>query len=442
MADSDLEQGGLDRFMPKRDTPKMYAASSSKRVALFAFFAIAGVFMLVTFSILGSEQIVRGSRPPQEVMLPSETPSAIIPPMTIQPPEPMQEEEPSPIPQREVPTVTQEPPAPILVPNTPVRRVTATTRRSMPYISEARRAAQNLRMQAATSSTAVGGGSQNGTNPAATGVEAAMDALDRSYAPGGANAPTSSPAMNMDTGMSSSSNLSDPALSAMADPNGWARKDAFSNQPPTSEYSDHTLTIQRSVFEVKAGTVIPCVLISGLNSDLPGNAIAQVSENVWDTATGRYLLIPRGTRLIGTYDNQISYGQNRALVIWSRLIFPDGNSILLDNLRGADQSGYTGFRGSVNKHWGSLITSALLVSLIGAGVELAEPNRNNNNNNNNNNRNVGNILSERVASSIAEALTQIIKQEVQRQPTIKVKPGYRFMIMVQRDIILPKVWKQ
>ena len=165
--------------------------------------------------------------------------------------------------------------------------------------------------------------------------------------------------------------------------------------------------------------------------------IAQVSENVWDSATGRYLLIPRGSRLIGTYDNQISYGQSRVLVLWSRLIFPDGSSLVLDNLKGADQSGYSGFKGSVNRHWGSIISSALLVSLLGAGVEIAAPTNNNNRDNND----PRSILAENAATAVAEAIAMIIQREANRQPTIKIKPGYRFMIFVQHDIIFPRVWR-
>ena len=165
--------------------------------------------------------------------------------------------------------------------------------------------------------------------------------------------------------------------------------------------------------------------------------IAQVSENVWDTATGRYLLIPRGSRLIGTYDNQISYGQSRVLVMWSRLIFPDGSSLVLDNLKGADQSGYSGFKGQVNRHWGSIISSALFVSLLGAGVELAAPTDNGNRDTND----PRSILAENAASAVAEAIAQIIQREANRQPTIKIKPGYRFMIFVQHDIIFPRIWR-
>ena len=219
--------------------------------------------------------------------------------------------------------------------------------------------------------------------------------------------------------------------------NGWDRKDAFTKQNLPEEYSKFSIVSPRSAFELKSGTLLPCVLISGLNSDLPGNMIAQVSENVWDTATGRYLLIPRGSRLIGTYDNQIFYGQSRVLVMWNRLIFPDGTSLVLDNLKGADQSGYSGFKGAVNRHWVSIILSALFVSLLGAGVELAAPTNNSDRDKND----PRSILAENAASAVAEAIAQIIQREANRQPTIKIKPGYRFMIFVQHDIIFPRVWR-
>ncbi len=182
---------------------------------------------------------------------------------------------------------------------------------------------------------------------------------------------------------------------------------------------------------------MPCVLISGLNSDLPGNMVAQISENVWDTVSGRYLLIPRGSKVIGTYDNQVAYGQSRVLVIWSRLVFPDGSTLVLDNLGGADQSGYSGFKGVVNRHWGSIISSALLVSLLGAGVEIAAPTSNGDRDK----EDPRSILAENAASAVAEAMSQIIQREVNRQPTIKIKPGYRFMIFVQRDILFPAAWR-
>ena len=441
----DLEQPGLD-FTPTGDTTAQIGKSSSKRIALFMFMGAGAVFALVTAAIMGSEQIVRGGRPPQEVVRPSSKASQVIPSLEFRQPDPQPEEQEEDLAKsqafeeanRNLPSLPTNPPVQLVLPQQmPVQRavVPAYGRRNQtrPYISQARREAQIQRLQAASSQTSIS--SIGGGTPSTAEPLAGVNALDSSLS-GGTN---SASGMNMD--MSESSSFSD--VTAMSDPNGWSRKEAFANQSTPQEYSRHNVMFQRSTFEIKAGTIIPCVLISGLNSDLPGNAIAQVSENVWDTATGRYLLIPRGSRLVGNYDNQITYGQNRALVIWNRLIFPDGSSLTLDNLKGADQSGYSGFRGQVNQHWGPLITSALLVSLIGAGVELAEPNnRNNNNNNNNNKRNVGDILSERVATSVADALTQIIQRGIQRQPTIKVKPGYRFVMMAQHDIIFPGSWRR
>ncbi len=123
--------------------------------------------------------------------------------------------------------------------------------------------------------------------------------------------------------------------------------------------------------------------------------------------------------------------------MWSRLIFPDGSSLVLDNLKGADQSGYSGFKGSVNRHWGSIISSALFVSLLSAGVEIIAPTDNNNRDTND----PRTILAENAASAVADAIAQIIQREANRQPTIKIKPGYRFMIFVQHDIIFPRVWR-
>ena len=444
--ENDFQQSGLDRFTPKGSGSLKNNQSSSKRIALFMFMGAGALFTLVTAAIMGSQQVIKGGTPPDAIVTPSPGARSIIPSIELRQPDPEPEEQEDLTTSQAFEDANQNLPSlptPVIIPQQvpQVRRnvVRAYGRRSqqqIPFISQARRAAHEQRMAAAISQTSVGSGGGSTPTDSASSNMPGVDAVDMSLS---GSSPGSGMDMNMDMG--SSSNFSD--VTAMSDPNGWSRKDAFLNQPLPEGYSKHAVIEPRSNFEVKAGTIIPCVLISGLNSDLPGNAIAQVSENVWDTATGNYLLIPRGSRLIGNYDNQVTYGQNRALVIWNRLIFPDGSSIMLDNLKGADQSGYAGFKDQVNKHWGSLITSALLISLIGAGVELAEPNDNNNNNNNNNNKkNVGNILSERVATSIADALTQIIQREIQRQPTIKIRPGYRFMVMAQKDIIFPRTWRR
>ena len=442
MEDNDLQ--GLDRFRPSGNTK--IKKSISKRVAAFIFVGAGAALAMIMLAIAGSEQIVNSSAPPKEVIEPSVS-KGIIPPIELRQPEPEKEEEeenyttypaavqpqiqpnmpPVVLPQMQ-PPVIQQPIRTTVIPAYGRRE----TRR--PYVTMNRRTAQETRLQAASAPTAVSnfvGGGQQGANGMA-GVEALDAALDTS--------PNSSSNSNMmDMGTSGTSNVT-----AISDPNGWSRKEAFLNQASPNEYSRNNVMFPRSNFEVKAGTIIPCVLISGLNSDLPGNATAQVSENVWDTATGKYLLIPRGSRLVGTYDNQITYGQNRALVIWSRVIFPDGSSLTLDNLKGSDQSGYAGFKGEVNHHWNSIISSALLVSLVGAGAQVVQDDSNNNNNNNNNSnrRSFGDVLSERVATSIADAMTQIIQRNVQRQPTIKIKPGYRFTIFVQHDIVFPGSWRR
>ena len=400
-----------DRFEPSAQQKAKHGKSASKRIAIFVFIGAGIIFTLVAMSILNSGGGVNGSNAPVNLFEASRGAQSISIPRP-KPPEP----EPAPTP----------PPAPAPQPQR-VRPAYI----PVPKISDIRKKNQEQRLLAATAPTNIqafrdqthnGGNPQNGNNNSDTLAEVSR-LLSNAPANAASATDMSMPFM--------------PQQNNRPDPNGWERKDAFTKQNLPEEYSKHTVNSPRSVFELKSGTLLPCVLISGLNSDLPGNMIAQVSENVWDTATGRYLLIPRGSRLIGTYDNQISYGQSRVLVMWSRLIFPDGSSLVLDNLKGADQSGYSGFKGQFNRHWGPIISSALLVSLLGAGVELAAPTDNGNRDTND----PRSILAENAASAVAEAIAQIIQREANRQPTIKIKPGYRFMIFVQHDIIFPRVWR-
>ncbi|MBR0185185.1 MAG: TrbI/VirB10 family protein [Synergistaceae bacterium] len=401
-----------DRFEPSAQQKAKQGKSASKRIALFVFIGAGIIFTLVAMSILNSGGGLNGSNAPVNLFEASQGAQSIAPPRP-KPPEPEPVPAPAPAPAPQPQRVR-----PAYVP--------------IPRVSDMRKQNQTQRLMAANAPTSIqafreqthnnGGNPQNGTNNSDTLAE-----VSRLLS----NAPiNTTPASDMSMPFM-------PQQNNRPDPNGWDRKDAFTKQNLPEEYSKYTVNSPRSVFELKSGTLLPCVLISGLNSDLPGNMIAQVSENVWDTATGRFLLIPRGSRLIGTYDNQISYGQSRVLVMWSRLIFPDGSSLVLDNLKGADQSGYSGFKGAVNRHWGSIISSALFVSLLGAGVELAAPT----NNNGRDTDDPRSILAENAASAVAEAIAQIIQREANRQPTIKIKPGYRFMIFVQHDIIFPRVWR-
>ena len=402
-----------DRFEPSAQQKAKQGKSASKRIALFVFIGAGFIFTLVATSILNSGGGVNGSNAPVNLFEASRGAQSIAPPRPKPPePEPVQTPPPPPAPK----------PQPARQAYIPV-----------PKVSDMRKQNQVQRLLAANAPTSIqafreqtnnGGGSGQSGNNSDTLAEVSRLLSN-------APASTANPASELAMPFMPQQQNSQP------DPNGWNRKDAFTKQDLPEEYSQYTVVSPRSTFELKSGTLLPCVLISGLNSDLPGNMTAQVSENVFDTATGRYLLIPRGSKLIGTYDNQISYGQSRVLVMWSRLIFPDGSSLVLDNLKGADQSGYSGFKGAVNRHWGSIISSALFVSLLGAGVEIIAPTDNNNRDTND----PRTILAENAASAVADAIAQIIQREANRQPTIKIKPGYRFMIFVQHDIIFPRVWR-
>lgn len=153
-----------------------------------------------------------------------------------------------------------------------------------------------------------------------------------------------------------------------------ARKRAFLDEAKKSDeavYLEHQIQEPISPYQVMAGTVLPAVLVTGINSDLPGQIIAQIRENIYDTVSGKYLLIPQGTRLIGTYDNQISWGQNRVMQVWTRMIFPNGSSILLGGMQGADLAGYSGARDKVNNHYGRVAGAVLMSTFLSVGSRQA-----------------------------------------------------------------------
>ena len=433
MADNS-EDKSLEKFAPNTDGLKT-TKSATKRVALFIFIASGALFMLVSLAIENFGGNTRSSSAPTDIVSPAAVPSVMLPPPVTRPaaqtPEPQQtqaqlEPEPEPEPEPEQ-TVT---PSPVRV--QPVYVPTPRGRTRARNVTELRKQAHALRLQAASAPSSVSGFPGSGSS-----TQAQPQVTGENTAPTAANPAINTP---VDANADAMANLMQQNA-AENDPNGWARKEAFLKQSLPAEYSQYTRTFPVSALELKAGSLFPCVLISGINSDLPGNIIAQVSENVYDTATGRYLLVPRGSRLIGTYDHQISTGQNRVLVVWSRLIFPDGSSLVLDNLQGADQSGFSGFKGTVNRHWNVMLTSALLVALIGAGVEAASPS-NSGSVFSNSDKSVGAILRERTATAIADVLTQVIRKNINRQPTILIKPGYRFMIFAQHDIVFPRIWNE
>ena len=155
-------------------------------------------------------------------------------------------------------------------------------------------------------------------------------------------------------------------------PDVLEREQTSHRQRPDSDiYNSSQLQVPTSPYQVMAGTVIAASLVTGLNSDLPGRVIAQVSEPVYDTVTGQYLLIPQGSRLLGKYESKVAYGQSRALVVWQRLILPDGSSLVLDNLPATNMSGYSGLEHQVDYHTWGLIKGIALSTLFSVGSELA-----------------------------------------------------------------------
>lgn len=221
---------------------------------------------------------------------------------------------------------------------------------------------------------------------------------------------------------------------SMAAENQQDRKQAFLANTPEAEVY---LARQRKAAvapsqEVKAGWVIPGVMISGINSDLPGQIIGQVREAVYDSATGTQCLIPPGSRVVGTYDSGVTLGQTRALAVWRRIIYPDGSSISIDNMPGTDMGGYAGFNDKVNNHYARIFGSGLLLSVFSAGIQLSQPQASNGENYSS---------SQIIAGSLGQQLGQIGMQMAQRnmniQPTLEIRPGYEFNIMVTKDIILP-----
>ena len=196
-------------------------------------------------------------------------------------------------------------------------------------------------------------------------------------------------------------------------------------------------------FEVKAGSVIAATMIGGINSDLPGQIIAQVSRNVYDTADGRYLLIPQGAKLFGIYDSRIVYGQSRVLVAWNRIIFPDGSAITLDAMPGTDGAGYSGFNDEVDNHYFRIFSNALLMTLITGGtswaVDSVTPQTSGNSGTNPLSANSSASLQQQMASSLATQLGQVTAQTLTKniniKPTLEIRPGYSFNVIVTKDLV-------
>jgi len=177
---------------------------------------------------------------------------------------------------------------------------------------------------------------------------------------------------------------------------------------------------------LQAGSVIPAALITGIRSDLPGLVTAQVTQNVYDSPTGRILLIPQGARLIGDYDADVAFGQNRVLLAWNRLILPDGRSVVLERQPAADTQGYAGLQDGTDYHWGGVLKAALVSTLLGAGAELGSGD----------DGNLARAFRRGTQDSINRAGEQIVSRELNVRPTLTIRPGFPVRVLVTRDLIL------
>ncbi|MGY2937473.1 type IV secretory pathway VirB10-like protein [Bradyrhizobium sp. GM6.1] len=222
------------------------------------------------------------------------------------------------------------------------------------------------------------------------------------------------------------------ATSSGDEQNGQDRKLAFVNASVDRRtISSDRVTRPASPYIVQAGTVIPGALITGIRSDLPGLVTAQVTENVFDTPTGRFLLVPQGARLIGMYDSQVTFGQSRVLLVWTRLIMPNGRSIVLERQPGADTAGYAGLKDQVDNRWGELFKAAALSTFLAVGTELGAGS-----DANSNDSAIIQALRHGASDSLNQTGQQVVRRSLNIQPTLTVRPGFPVRVLVNRDLVL------
>lgn len=209
-----------------------------------------------------------------------------------------------------------------------------------------------------------------------------------------------------------------------------ASKRAFMAQAANQRtVSVERLTAPASPNIVQAGSIIPAALLTGVRSDLPGQITAQVTANVYDSPTGRILLIPQGARLIGEYDSEIAAGQTRVLLAWDRLIMPDGRSIILERQPGADGAGFAGLQDRVNQHWGNLLKAAAISTLLGVGAELGADSDDD----------LTRALQRGSQDTINQTGQQIVRRQLNVQPTLTIRPGHPLRVVLTRDLVLEPI---
>lgn len=212
------------------------------------------------------------------------------------------------------------------------------------------------------------------------------------------------------------------------DPGAQQRKaDFVRGLDPRGDTNPHSLIAAPSPYLLSAGSVIAASLITGLRSDLPGLVTAQVTENVYDSPTGRLLLIPQGSRLIGSYDSVVAFGQKRALIVWQRIIMPDGSSLRIDNVPATDVSGYAGLQDKVDFHTWALLKGVALSTILGVGTELTVTGESD----------LVQAIRESTQQNVSRAGDQITQRNLQVQPTITIRPGALVLLVLHRDLIVP-----
>jgi type IV secretion system protein VirB10 len=215
------------------------------------------------------------------------------------------------------------------------------------------------------------------------------------------------------------------------DPNLQGRKNAFLDDPRANpDYLPTSLRPALSPYEVKATTIIPATLITGINSDLPGPIIAQVRERVFDTVTGQHLLIPQGAKLLASYDSMVAWGQERVLMCWNRIIFPNGSSINLACMPAADLKGQAGLTDEVDNHWDRLMAAVGLSTVLSLGAQAVpgdptgfQPN-------------LAQSAARNAAGQINAAGQSVVQRQLNLQPTITVRPGFGVNVIVTKDMVL------
>jgi type IV secretion system protein TrbI len=221
---------------------------------------------------------------------------------------------------------------------------------------------------------------------------------------------------------------STPPVDSGAAQNMQDRKTAFLTAATDRRtLSDDRLQTKASPYVVQAGTVIPAALITGIRSDLPGQITAQVTEAVYDSPTGKYLLIPQGAKLIGQYDSSVAFGQSRILLVWTRVIMPNGSSIVLERQPGADTQGYAGLEDQVDHHWWEIAQAAVLSTILSVGAEAGTSDSENN---------LAQAIRMGASNSVSQTGQQIVQRQLNIQPTLTIRPGFPVRVIVTRDLIL------